>query len=836
MSTAIFPMTYIPKKNIKIKIFSLGFPQEWKKVLIELTQQTRPNFNFDYALPKNYLKDYLNSWMENIVDIKPLRAESDDSAWLISMDPPDLEKICEILKLWVAVTYMNEYVSDETKALAKALIAKMTAKDWRPEIRQTETVLFSDDGCAANDYTYRAFSLLAMSRLIGQKIYLSGTEMTICRTDKDELMTVPIYAQGEKKIDPYAFVIKLSVQTTPPQRKAMLVCDLSIRRFIPRVRKADLWLKNRVIAHVRVAENHFKKIAIQYSRSKKTIVWNQTDEKCYNLYEFTPLPKVRDVLCNVETYFSPNARPQIFCPFANGLIWAEKSQIGTGVSVKDKAEFYDQLYEMLSDYVFIPEVPIKRGAIHAHFEKDAQSRRKRLSDCMESKILNFEVYCHDKDKSLAQDIISEIWAHFGDNEAYKSIVDIRTQMIALGEIGNAMAGDQYSHVLDKIEQIKLRIPPAKERTAAVIVLPGKDDFKKKGSEKDSQNPAGGDPKNAIRAGFADTGRITQFITPEQKEEVIAHKVKAATLDVFRQLGYTEPIKEKNLLDRWPASVMGLHVFTQLEPLYGRSRKDRARYLPIYVTFEPVSGKIYVDCDALEKRHIPYHEAGIQLSKLSRSPDFVKKCTDAFLGTVKQRLLGYRNLYRNTPALLIIQADGNTRSEMWPGISDKSISGYSYLEPYVPEKINIGAKGRAYLQAFTDSQLRIMRVRINQNNSEIPDYYTETKIDGKRGTIHKSASGIYQYQNVFWGLSAKPNDPCYTLSFQHSKIDHPFEEYDERNLVEFFPLQLQSGDDPLKWAQFSNMLRECMPQYAGSATKLPAPLHLATLLKEYLLIK
>lgn len=817
-------MAYTPKTNIKINLFYLGFPQEWKKSIIELTYRSNPKFNPNYALPTSTLKDYLNSWMENVVDIKPLRVESDDSAWLISIEPPDIEKICEILKIWIAATYMGASVSNETKDLAKELIARIVFEDLRCEIHQAETVLFSEDGCASSDYTYRAFSLLTMSRLIGQKINLCGAEMIICRADKDELMTAPIYAQGKEHAYPYAFVIKLSVQTTPPQRKAMLVCDLSIRRFIPHVWANNPWLDNKVIAHVRVAENRFKKIPIQYSSYNKSLVWSETDEKCYNLYEFSTLPKAKDVICNVETYFSPSAQPQILCPFANGLKWAQKSKIGTGVSVKDKAEFYDQLYKMLGNYVSVPEVPSKCGATHAHFCKDVLSRRKRLAACTASNLLNLEVYCYDKDRSLAKYIFDEIGEYFGINEEYKSIIDIHTQIIGLGERGDAMSGDGYSQVLNKIEQIKSCIPYAKELTAAVIVLPGKEFFQI------------GDPKGAIRAGFADTGRVTQFITPDQDEKVISHKVTATVLDLFRQLGYTEPIQEKDSSGKWSTTVMGLHVFTQLEPLYGRGRKDRARYLPIYVTYEPVSGETFVDCDALEKRHVPYREAGIQLSQLSRSADFVKKCSDAFLGTVKQQLLGYRNLYRNEPGLLMVLADGNTRSEMWPGISDKSISGYSCLGSYTPEKINIGAKGRDYLQSFTDCQLRIVRVRINQNSSEIPDYYTEAKIDSKGNTVHKSASGIYQYQNIFWGLAAKPKDPCYTRSFLHSKVNCPFEEYDERNLVEFFPLQLQIGDDPLEWAQFSNMLRECMPQYAGSATKLPAPLHLATLLKEYLLIK
>jgi hypothetical protein len=255
-----------------------------------------------------------------------------------------------------------------------------------------------------------------------------------------------------------------------------------------------------------------------------------------------------------------------------------------------------------------------------------------------------------------------------------------------------------------------------------------------------------------------------------------------------------------------------------------------------VIYNPVKDQIYVDCDAFERRHVPYREAMIELSKLSRRDDFVKRCNEAYINTIKQKMLGYRNLYRDEPALVLINANGNTRSDMWPGISDKSISSYDYISDYVPLKINIGSKGKDYSQSFLDTQVRIMRVRINEGNSEIPDYYTEWSISEAGKREHKSASGIYQYGKVFWGLASRPNDFSYINSFKYSKIEHPFSEFDERNLVEFFPLQLQEFDNVTDWIKFSNSLRECMPEYNGSATKLPAPLHLAKTMGEYLLVK
>jgi len=74
---------------------------------------------------------------------------------------------------------------------------------------------------------------------------------------------------------------------------------------------------------------------------------------------------------------------------------------------------------------------------------------------------------------------------------------------------------------------------------------------------------------------------------------------------------------------------------------------------------------------------------------------------------------------------------------------------------------------------------------------------------------------------------------YTNSFKHSKIDNPNRYFDECRLIEFFPLQLQKGDNALDWVRYANALRGCAVAYSGDSTNLPLPLHYAKLLEEYL---
>lgn len=827
MNTQIFPMAYIPATNTRVKLYFVGFPEDWKRVLIDLTYRTNPRFNDLYALPTNVLRDYLNSWLEDVVDIKPLRTTSDDSRWLVATEYPDLEKICEIMSLWIAATYVNGYrVTTETKEIAQNLISDISPDILADLVHAEEMELFDNMGQAAGNYSYRAFVLIIMKKLIGQKLNLFGEQLVLNRIDNDELISDPIFPPHKDKVHPYSYAIKFSMQTTPPERRVLMVCDVSIRRYISHVWKEKPYLAKKIHALVKTASFKYKKVAIGY---KSKISWDEIDQKCYNLYNFAMLPDANDVIHNVEQYYSITANPQILCPYVNGLDYADKHKVGTGVSVVDKYEIYKQLETLLTDLVREPQEAVicKAQHISSKFVQTYEERRFRLTKCISSKVLQIEIYGHDKDKELSQVITSTFRDHFGSYDELNNIVDIQIEFKPLGGLGDAMTSDNYYDVLQRIDQVKAQIPVTGEITGTIIILPGQKKFQ-----------SGGDPKAALRAGFADTNRITQFITPDEENEENSHRIVSAVFDLLRQLGYTEGISEDYASKHpiYATTTIGVHVFTQLESLGASGKAERAKYLPVYVTYNLATGQLFVDCEAFERRHVPYREAIIELSKLSRRDDFVKRCNEAYLGTIKQKMLGYRNLYKNEAALILINANGNTRSDMWPGISDKSISTYDCKSDYVPSKINIGAKGKDYMQAMTDSQVRIMRVRINEGNSEIPDYYTDWEIieTGKRK--HQSASGIYRYSNVFWGLAARPNDSNYINSFKFSKIDHPFNEFDERNLVEFYPMQLQEGDDVIEWVRFANSLRECMPEYSGSATKLPAPLHLAKKMREYLLIK
>ena len=220
-----------------------------------------------------------------------------------------------------------------------------------------------------------------------------------------------------------------------------------------------------------------------------------------------------------------------------------------------------------------------------------------------------------------------------------------------------------------------------------------------------------------------------------------------------------------------------------------------------------------------------------MAKLFWENDLEQRCVDASRVPAKQKLIELKNRYymKEDGVLFVIQSDGNTRA-VWSGISDKEINGYTVADEYCPSQINVGTPKNPYPLSLTDSGVRIIRIRSNQ---EVPDYFTNLSAQSTDDRLQfSSASGIFKYDDVYWGIHEKPNDFRYTNSLKMSKIDQPQQQFAEKDMIELYPLQLQSGDNATNWIFYTNALRHIPIQYSQS-TVLPLPLHLAKLLEEYL---
>ena len=340
----IYPMAYKLAPRQTRTLYYLGFPKEWKELLLDIESKKNPRFKDEYGLPTNALKKLIDSWMEGIIALSPLKKDSCDKHWLTSFyrySQKDIEALCEIIKVWVKATYDTpKWVPPKVKQLADDFCNTIKAEDIAKLQDEANVCLTLSNGTVC-DEAYQAIPLLAINRLLKQEITLSGQPLYLSYSAKNQLISQPI--TDPKSNHKYSFVFDFSVQTTPPQRIALLLCQISTRRWILDNFNKDRtpFLSEGINAHIKVSDYKYCQVHID-----KKAGWKKQDEDCYNIWGYEQLPPVKKVLSDPAAYSE-----QILLPYKNGMGSFTASKIGTGVSVVDKASLYRSIGDLLGDMI-----------------------------------------------------------------------------------------------------------------------------------------------------------------------------------------------------------------------------------------------------------------------------------------------------------------------------------------------------------------------------------------------------------------------------------------------------------------------------------------------------
>ena len=819
----IYPMAFVPNNQAVCKLHYVGFPNAWKEKLIKVEKIMKPRWDGTYALPTYALKNSLGAWLDGIIEISPLRLNSNDEMWAISCEQEiNTELLYEHIVIWLHSYYLdNPKLYSNAKIEIQELLNSMSVDELNGLKGSKEVRLFDEKGIPTENYSYSAFSLMVTNALVGKSVEIDGHTVILNYAGKNQLISD---MQGEGN-NVYSYGVSFSLQTIPPERKSLLLCDCSIHRWIPGKWKETPFLKENIMAHVWVGNSRIYKLPICYSK-EVVYSWNAVEEKCYNLYNYKSLPNARELIEHIDTYLSDEMC--ITCLYKNGMNDSgfAKNSIGTGVSVSEKKDIYDGVLSYISELVCpvqgVERVKSTRNARkklkldEINFNKELNDEQRgfvanRIGECIESNHLNFEVYYRDDVEKCAEEISDKLKNIFQSTE--EMTYDIKK--CKLGIMGDMLDSSESAAVLKRIKEIEKSIDRTSETTACIILLPWEQDYKSV------------DPKNAIRCGFALRNRLTQFITPWNSHDSgneVENKIASAIEDLCRQLGYVRDFDEKvkeNEESLAHTPVIGMHVMTQLKTIYGK-----ARFLPLCVELDYITGQVYVECDAFEQVRVPYREAAFELAKLSLDKDFEKKCDVASKGMLKQKMIMWKNVYKNNNLLVLIEANGNTRA-LCNGITDGQIQKYIYRDLYCPEEIEVGTKENSYMLNLNDSKVRFIRIRCN---GEVPDYFTEkSKTEG-----YSASSGVFKYESDYWSVAGRPNDKAYKSSYKETTYSKPRQKFAERDMIEIYPIQLQKGDNPDEWVHYTNSLRVGAIQY-DEATIMPLPIHLATKLQEYILL-
>lgn len=817
----IYPVAYTIKHNQVRKLYYLGFPEKWKNELLTIEQKKNPRFKSEYGLPTIALKKMVDSWMEGIVDFRTLKATSEDTKWLIStvaFTEKRISVLFEIIKAWIAGTYIADYrVNPIAKELAKTLLANMNVEEIVLLAYEEDVVLTKDDG-TVNDEAYQAIPLLAVNQLLGKNIEVNGATLHLCYASKNELISQPI--EDPKSHHAYSYVFSFSVQTTPPERHALLLCNMSIRRWAPERDDKDkeVYSENAINVHVRVSEDKYCQVPVRYSRQDKGLAWKKQDKECYDLWGFEPLVEPTNLWEEIE-----QGNGKYLLPYKSGMPSIAKTKIGIGVPVRDKADLYQQILAHLNEMADSAEAATPRRARISKllcFEnpqeyKTREDFRKWVAVCTETDRIKFEIYGLSQDHQqahLMEQLEEKLLNDFGLNTENSALI-IDIVRCEAGDMQTKLVDDSKAGKIERCDELVEKLGDASGVVACLFVIPGAKVYS-----------TGGDPKQIIRNAFAQTGRVVQFIVPENEDKEIA--IENAVYDLYRQLGITNLLNLERARNHPYANVrcVGMHIFTQVHGMM-----NKGRFLPVYVDVDLQNGRTRVQCSAFDNYSVSYREACLEMAKLFWKNDLEQLCVDACRTPAKQKLIELRNKHTDPEdkVIFMANADGNSRP-LWGGMSDKSIGGYKMLGEYIPEQIDVGAQNNPFYMQLADSGVRIARIRCN---SEVPDYFTERK-DNSDTIEHSSASGVFKYGKTFWSIAPKPFDTRFGYSFSRSRIDYPQDDFLEKDMIEIYPLQLQQGDDCWGWVRYVNALRQLPIQYSQT-TVLPLPLHLAKNLGEYL---
>lgn len=663
----IFPMAYRIKPNLVKKIFYLGFPSSWKEKLINISKANNPNFKSKFGLPTRALQKLVDSWMEGVVSISPLKEHSDDCQWLSSTIPFDDNRVYilfKIIQIWINATYISAgKVNPSARSMVNELCSEMKAEELNSLRTEKDVLLSTADGRVSTE-AYQAIPLIVVNDLVGKCIEINGNQIHLSYVTKNELISNLITEPKYKH--KYSFVFKFSVQTTPPRCEALLLCDVSMRRWIygRKDKKKTPFLKNAITGHVRVSDEKICQIPIQYNHG--TLDWKFQDKKCYDECGYKPsLPKIDELWDIVESENNNN----YMLPYTNGMTGFIKSNIGTGIPVKDKAKAYEEVFVLLKDIVEKPCRPDRistKQKLHCYKSpseyETREDFRKWVASCTDSNKIRFELYgilSNASHNALLTAISNKIMCDFGE-ETCNSCLSIDIEQKEIGDIANPVKREDK---ISRCDKIKEKLGETNDVVACICIIPGADTDEYKDDK---------DPKLVIRNAFARSGRLVQFVVASTEEGLPNNqKVEHAVYDLYRQLGITtlmntEKLKSYKLKD---VTCVGMHVFTQIHNI-----KKTARFMPIYVSYDLSTGKTSVQCAAFKENNISYRKACLEMAKLFWNEDFEHLCADTSFSSAKQKLTEMKNCFdtENQRAVLLVHSDCNTR-QLWRGISDKTIS-------------------------------------------------------------------------------------------------------------------------------------------------------------------
>jgi len=339
-------------------------------------------------------------------------------------------------------------------------------------------------------------------------------------------------------------------------------------------------------------------------------------------------------------------------------------------------------------------------------------------------------------------------------------------------------------------------------------------------------PAHCDPKYALRLGFADAGRVSQFVVRARGTDLktASHRAQAAWGDGLRQLGM-RIVPAHSLGSRLPDGLSQVAFWAVKRRADGPTGKPL--FMPIAVMIRPQENRI-LGRSPETGDWVPYPQLLLQLAGHGQQDRLSEQAKRSMYGMFVKQVLAD---LRYEPALILTHAH-NSRLD-WPGLQDGlMIRDHVQFGDARPEKLSAYGK-----------QLRFARLRTSEGYET-----TQWWKPKSRGDEPGLAAGLWipagaGDDNRVFGSTAPKAGPFKSTAVTASRyvprinaqgaetLDTEVPAWNPANL-EITMAGCQDGDDPEAWAMFIHQQRFAS-DYAD-ALALPLALHLAKRAEDYAL--
>lgn len=813
--------------NQELNYYSIPFPKNWENKLWYIYKRESKYYDKKY-IPIKSLNEVLAAKFPEIISFNS--GKNKKYSWLLSKRKIDIEELFyNYISTWILKVLSNKASEKELLEVIKSF--SLDDLKWNEQTVELLSDRVNSNGTYNPKFDY--YKLIPdyfVDRLKNKTLKINGINFKFKKAGEELISWPPQNVEFKNHEEFYSLALKIEPKTLPHFDKPVIQINPSLKRWVSlpvkyEQNKSNLkWYKN--------ASVYFEASKFDNKRSDliKTELKNQKQYHEWRNYHIdilkelnfeNKIPNLNNLLeAPVEFLKADTNRAAI--SLSTNFINFSSYLVQDGISLKDNSNFFEEILKKLPELVDfnekyeIEQININgkkhKGLYDTRKKRDKSKRRELIKNQLGSPI-KFEIIYENENlkKGLVDEIIDILGIDKNQNGDLYTSHELEVEIITRKE-GKILAAldnkegtkKSYKRAFSKrITEIKEKFDKRNITTLSLVELRnvgGKKGFKKSK-----------DPKKAIRKGLAQRNRLSQFITPlkdSEKKSTQKNRIKSAVWDLLRQSGYIHSMPKVTLLKNDKTTPEDLNFFGFY--LISKRRKGSNNIkIPVIINTKTDSYEIKVKYPGSNNEWKSYSNALLDIANNTNGFSFYlnKEKINNFLFKVFNKEI----IHTKNPVLI---ADSSNMGSEWKWINNYMIS---------KDVISFGGVHEKRMDKLNN--LRIIRISSEHDPKWFGEAIDENKID--------YTTGMFKFdENRFWIIPPK-TQTLRKINQKKSKLDFIKKPYKKARLLEIYPVRLLNGDKNEEWVKIIHLLKSISTHY-DYQTKLPAPLHHASKIEEYIL--